>query len=334
MTALEARVRLERAFWTLAGALNERWEPRPGSGYDRRWLEWNSRVRQGRPLDLLHPRTTVDKYSWLRLHHRSPLLPIVSDKVRVRRYVALRGLGSLLLPGVRVYRRPTDIEWSELPERFVAKPNHGSHMVLFCKDRKAFDLKAAERRLGRWLRRNYSLRYAETNYRGIPRRIVVEPLLGLQEPFVEYKIHCACGVPFRVVTVLDRANGVLTLGRNDLDWNRLPKTNTSRKTIEVEAPRPADLDWLLHCATVLSQDLLRCRVDLVRADGRLLFGELTIFHEGGHVPRATEEWDLQEAAYIDLERSDEFVERGRRAVAQLEQSAECEDGSEEPSGSH
>lgn len=324
MRALRARVQAERALWTLLGAVCERWEPPPGSGYDRRWLEWNSLVWQGRPLDLKNPRTTIDKFSWLKLYHRNPLLPIVSDKVRVRRYVALRGLEDLLLDGVRVYRRPSDIPWSHLPERFVAKPNHASQMVLFCTDRRRFNPRAAERRLARWMRRNYSLRFAETNYRGIPRRIVVEPFLGLEEPIVEYKILCACGVPFRIATIFDRTNGVLTLSRHDTDWNRLPKTGVSPRTIEVDAERPADLDRILHCAAVLSQDLLHCRIDLVRADGRLLFGEITVYSEGAHTPRATPEWDLEEASRVHLERSDEFVQRGRCAVEALRRAPELE----------
>lgn len=314
----DAGVALERAFWTLAGYIEPRWEPRPGGGYDRRALEALSRRWQGRGLELQTPASLVDRCSWLKIHHHNPLVRLCSDKLRVRDFVAFKGLCELLVPIVGVYRSAKEIAWDTLPPKFVVKPNHSSQMVLFCRDPASFDRRRAEARLQRWLRRNRSLLYAETNYRGIPRRILVEPLLGEEAPLVEHKIHCACGEVFRIVTILDRTDGRLTLSRNDLQWNRLPKTGVNPYTVEVSIPRPAYGDELVEIARRLSEDFLRCRVDLVHADGRLWFGEITFYSEGGHLPRATPEYDRLEASHFDLSRHEEFMQRDAAVLAELE----------------
>ncbi|MFN3684030.1 MAG: ATP-grasp fold amidoligase family protein [Fimbriimonadaceae bacterium] len=314
----EAGVALERAFWTLAGHVAPRLEPKPGGGYDRRLLQALSRRWQGRDLNLDAPVSLVDKCAWLKIHHHSPLIRLCSDKLRVRDYVAFKGLGDLLVPLVGVYRSVGEIDWGSLPPRFVIKPNHSSQMVLFCRDAATFDRGRAEARLRRWLRRGRSLVYAETNYRGIPRRILIEPLLGETTPLVEHKIHCSCGAVFRIVTILDRTDGRLTLSRNDLQWNRIPKAGVNPNTVEVSVPKPSYLDELVAVARVLSEDFLRCRVDLVHADGRLWFGEITFFSEGGHLPRATEEYDRLEAGRIRLDRHEEYLRRHAEVMARLE----------------
>ena len=314
----DAAMALERAFWTLAGYVEPRWEPRPGGGYDRRLLQALSRRWQGRELDLDSPASLVDRCSWLKLHHHSELIRLCSDKLRVRDYVAFKGLGGLLVPLVGVYRSVGEIDWDALPPKFVVKPSHSSQMVLFCRDAAVFDRRRAEARLRRWLRRNRSLLYAETNYRGIPRRILVEPLLGEETPLVEHKVHCSCGEPFRIVTILDRTDGRLTLSRNDLQWNRLPKPGVNPNTVEVSVPRPTYLDDLVELGRSLSEDFLRCRVDLVHADGRLWFNELTFFSEGGHLPRATPEFDRLEASTIDLSTHGQYLRRHAAVTADLE----------------
>ncbi|MEJ5170767.1 MAG: ATP-grasp fold amidoligase family protein [Fimbriimonadales bacterium] len=308
----------ERAFWTLAGWIDPRLEPRPGGGYDRRLLEANSRRVQGRPLNLQEPVSLVDKISWLKLYHRHPLLTLCSDKLRVREFVAFKGLGHLTVPILQVCRSVREIDWDSLPPQFVLKPNHSSQMVLFCRDPDSFDRARAAARLRRWMRRGRSLLYAENNYRGIPRRILIEPLLGEKTPLVEHKVHCFCGEVFRVVTILDRTDGRLTLSRNDLSWNRIPKTGTNPHTVEVSVPRPTYLDELVAIAETLSGDFLRCRVDVCHADGRLWFGEITFYSEGGHRPRATEEYDRLEASRIRLDRHEEFLERGRSTLQAFE----------------
>ncbi|MDJ0945019.1 MAG: ATP-grasp fold amidoligase family protein [Kiloniellales bacterium] len=295
------------------GALRYRWR----YGNDRRLVEINHLLRTGAPVNLEAPRTYCDKMSHLKLFHDNPLMAFCTDKVSVRRYVAWKGLAETLVPLLAAYERAADFRADDLPARFVAKASHGSGWVLFCRDRQSFDVAAARRRFARWLAEDYSLRRGETNYRGIPPRIVVEPLIEHLESFIEYKFFCFHGAPKFVSVISSRIRGEPVRGIYEMDWRKADYGSEGLKLDPATLPAPPEFARLKAMAEKLAEDFLHVRVDFIVADGDIYFSELTFYNLGGFVPLVPEAMNEVVGGYMDLARAPVYAARGRDVLKAL-----------------
>ena len=85
------------------------------------------RISKGKPINLKNPRTFDEKISWLKLntYYKNPLISMCADKYAVREYVSSCGLSEILNELYGVYDRVEDINWEDLPDKFVLKWNNG-----------------------------------------------------------------------------------------------------------------------------------------------------------------------------------------------------------------
>ncbi len=296
------------------GALRYRWR----YGDDRTLVEINHLLRSGAVLDLEAPRTYCAKLSYLKLFHDNPLITFCTDKVTVRRYLARKGLAGTLVPFLAVCDKAADFRTDDLPARFVAKANHGSGWVLFCHDKARFDAAAARRRFARWLAEDYSLRLGETNYRGIPPRIVVEPFIEHRESFIEYKFFCFHGQPKFVSVISSRLRGAPVRGIYEMDWRKVDYGSAGLTLDPATLPEPPEFDRLKAMAARLAEDFLQVRVDFIVADGTIFFSELTFYNLGGFVPLVPAAMNETVGGYIDLAQAPAYAARGREIMKALE----------------
>ena len=76
----------------------------------------------------------------------------------------------------------------------------------------------------------------------------------------------------------------------DIQFNHLPFLRghpSSTKKIE----KPKNFDEMVKLARLLSKGLSQVRVDLYEINGKVYFGELTLFSASGNVPFVPEVWD-------------------------------------------
>ena len=130
----------------------------------------------GKKLDLKNPQTLDEKLMWLKLntYKDNPLVAQCIDKYAVRFYIESQGCSELLNDLIGVWKRAEEIPFSELPQKFVLKCNHGCGYNIICRDKSIFDSKAAVKRLKHWLREDFWRRFAEINYKTIPPKIICE----------------------------------------------------------------------------------------------------------------------------------------------------------------
>ena len=116
-----------------------------------------------RELNLDNPKTFNEKLMWLKLNRYGddPLVIQCADKYAVREYVEKCGLGHTLNDLLGVWEEAKDVEWSQLPEKFAIKCNHGCGYNIICKDKSRFDIEKAEKTLKRWLKEEHWKEYAE-----------------------------------------------------------------------------------------------------------------------------------------------------------------------------
>ena len=203
-----------------------------------------------------------------------------ADKIKVREYVQSKGLGSLLLEQYAVWDTPEQIDFSQLPERFIIKTNNGCGGHYICTD-KNLDNQSEVRQLMSEDLDVSLLALTEPHYATIEPKIFVEELMGdgfnLPE---DYKFYCINGKVDHVMVICDRKNGerkVITMSK---DWRVLDYI-TKYKKPDHAPEKPDNFDKMVECAEILSKDFEFVRVDLYDVDSRIIFGELTFSPNGG-----------------------------------------------------
>ena len=237
------------------------------------WRYWRAFKR---PLNLSAPMTLNEKLMWLKLevYKNDPLVTQCADKFAVRDFVRSSGCGDTLNELYGVWDRPEDIIWEELPMSFVMKCNHGCGYNILCKDRQKLDVSASERQLKRWQREDFWRRYAELQYKNIPKKIICERFLG--EALLDYKIYCFHGQPRYIMVCQGRNLGVPRFYFFDTQWRFCPITRDGqREQLDFTLPKPRGLEQMLECARRLSAPFYFVRVDMYDVDGAVIFGELT-----------------------------------------------------------
>ncbi|MGH8023946.1 MAG: ATP-grasp fold amidoligase family protein [Limisphaerales bacterium] len=229
---------------------------------------------------LLSPRTFNQKLFYKMIYDRRPLLATFADKLQAREYVRRRIGDEILVKMLLETDRPEEIQFNQLPEKFVAKANHGSGYVRIVNQR--YDDESDVRRTcGEWLSRTYSDANHEWFYEGISPRIIIETFLdgGDGEPPSDYKFYVFNGKTFMIQVDSER----FVEHRRDLfsrDWERLD-VRYVYPAADCPILKPDCLPKMLEIAERLGSEVDFVRVDLYHVGDRIFFGELTNTPEGG-----------------------------------------------------
>jgi hypothetical protein len=86
---------------------------------DERYLKLYYKYIMGLPLDLENPKTFNAKQQWLKLYNRKDIYTTMADKVAVKDYVAGIIGPEYVIPTLKVWKTPGDIDFDALPDQFV-----------------------------------------------------------------------------------------------------------------------------------------------------------------------------------------------------------------------
>lgn len=244
--------------------------------------------------DLRNPRTFNEKLTWLKLHDHNPLYTKMVDKYEAKNYVADIIGQEYIIPTYGVWNRAEDIDFDILPDKFVLKATHDSGRVIICRNKSALDKKEAIREMQVSLNRNFYAVTREWPYRNVKPRIIAEKLLEADngEELADYKIHCFNGVPSIILVCRDRfRDSGLTEDFFDTEWRHLDVRRPGHPNAPVHEDKPAELPGMLELAAVLSKGFPFMRTDFYRMDGRIYFGEITLYPASASVPFIPESFD-------------------------------------------
>lgn len=250
---------------------------------DYRCLNRLYRQRFGRNLDLADPKTYTERLQWLKLFYHHQDMPRCSDKYKVHQYLKEQGHAELCNELLGVYDDAEKIDFDSLPNKFVAKANHGSSWNLICKDKSKFNWKDEAKVMNMWLKLDLYVFGREWNYHEIEPRIVVEKFIE-HEPLNDYKFMCFNGEPLYMQLNNDFE------GKHYVDfyelstWKRLPFTYGVYRRSNRDVDKPPMFDRMMELARELSKPFPFVRVDFYNYDDVILLGELTFFPGGGLLP--------------------------------------------------
>ena len=274
-------------------------------------------LQTGRKLDLKHPKRFTEKLQLYKMKYRNPDMLRCTDKYEVRKYVKEKGLGDCLIPLIGVYNKVEDIDFSSLPNQFVAKTTDGGggNQVLICKDKNKLEVKDFFALMRKWMTAPKGLNAGrewayENNY---PRRIIIEELISdhskqmhqedlvnNDNPLLDYKIFCFDGTP-KFLYLSDTPNHEIVF--LDMDWNILPFGRTDYNLMKDIPAKPNNLTEIIDVAKRLSKGFPHVRVDLYKVGSQVYFGELTFYTASGYIPFTPDSVDFELGKLFELDKN-------------------------------
>lgn len=220
---------------------------------------------------------------WSRMfNERDSKLTLISDKLRVRNYVANRVGGNNLINLLWTGDDPADIPFDELPVKFVIKTNHGCGSNIIVTNKTQLDKERTIKKLRKWLSTNFCEdKYlgTEWGYKNIKPTLIIEEFLEENgKTPVDYKFYCFSGRVEFLSLHFSRFEGHKTrsFGRNfepyDLRYNL--------EQWGGECQRPRNFEGMVQLAESLAKGLAFIRVDLYSVKDDIYFGELTLYPGG------------------------------------------------------
>jgi len=272
----------------------------------------------GRRLNLKDPQDFNEKIQWLKVYSDISIWTDLADKYKVRKYIEESGLQDILVELFGVWKRADEIDFSELPDKFVLKTNHGFGNIILVEDKSKLDIDLTVKKLNKWVKEKYGLVTFEPHYWKTERRIIAEEYLEdrsqkkISSTLIDYKFWCINGEPDIIMVLHNREhlgsketkkNKVLAMKASvyDLDWNL--RTDLISGPLSEEEPfpipRPESFDEMIRICKILSRPFAQVRVDLYEVNGKVYFGELT-FTPGGGLDYFTPEYFLKMGNKMDL----------------------------------
>ena len=271
---------------------------------DAAYLKGCFRAKMGYKLNLKNPQTFNEKLQWLKLYDRNPAYTQMVDKYAVREYIKNTIGEEYLIPLLGVWDSFDEIDFDELPNQFVLKTNHDSGTVVICKDKKTFDVNATREKINKRIDYNYYHLWREWPYKNVKPKIIAEKCMSSPgaDDLTDYKFMCFNGeVKCEFTCTNRRSMEGLNVTFFDTDWNVLPfERHYPADKNEIE--KPAMFSEMLSLSEVIAKDL-KCsfvRMDFYEIEGKIYFGEFTLYPGTGMEEFTPIEWDYTLGSWITL----------------------------------
>lgn len=260
-------------------------------------------------INLKNPKTFNEKLQWLKLHDRKTEYTQMVDKIEAKKYVSTIIGEEYIIPNLGVYDKFEDIDFDKLPNQFVLKCTHDCGGLVICKDKSQFDIDTAERKLNKYLKRDYYFQSREWPYKKVKPRIIAEKYIidSKSQDLLDYKFMVFNGKVKSVFVCSQRKlNSELKVDFFDENWKHLP-FKRYYKNSETAIPKPKTFDEMKLISEKLARNIKASfvRIDFYEVNSQILFGEITFFPGGGWEYFSPEKWDYTFGDWINLQKTTE-----------------------------
>lgn len=243
-------------------------------------------LQTGRKLNLKNPKRFTEKLQLYKKKYRNSDMLRCTDKYEVRKYIADKGYGDYLIPLIGVFDKVEDIDYSKLPNQFVAKSTDGGggNQVLVCNDKTLLPEQDFKKRLSEWMsarkiKKHVGREWAYEN--DYPRRIIIEQLISaddIKKDLSDYKFFCFDGEPHYCQMTNDNSTGE-AIDFYDMEWNHMPfrGMNLACHNVKTAAEKPTDFEQMKEAARKISKGFPFVRVDLYSIKEGIYFSELSLY---------------------------------------------------------
>lgn len=244
------------------------------------------------------PRTFTEKQQWLKLYDNNIQKSLLTDKYYAKKFFE-KNIGSefviplLKINNIEIFYSAKDINFDFLPNQFVLKCTHGSHMNIIVKDKSKLtqkDIKLIKRQLNKWLKINYAFKVGlELHYSNIKPAIIIEKYFNINDDLPDYKFFCFNGEP-KFVWVDQNRNTNHKRTVFNLNYKKLPYNFFKMPDVDL-LEKPKNFNKMIEISKKLSKGFIFSRVDLYNVGGTIYIGEITFSSGSGYIPLYPNEYD-------------------------------------------
>lgn len=275
---------------------------------DKKYLEIEFRSVMNYKLNLNNPITFNEKLQWLKLYDRKEKYINMVDKIAVKEIISKEIGSEYVIPTLKVWDDPDDINIDDLPDQFVLKCNHDSGSIFVCKNKNKFNLKKAKKVLKKQLNKNFYYQGREWPYKNVKPRVLCEKYMTDNEEvdaFTDYKFFCFDGYVDCVMVCIDRNINSPKFYFFDSNW-KLKKLNYRGLNApeNFSLPKPKCIDEMFEIAGKLSKGIPFVRIDLYQSNNQIYFGEFTFYPSSGFDSNLLKSTDEYFGSLISIKRRD------------------------------
>lgn len=267
------------------------------------------RKKKGYDISSNRLETFSEKLIYIKEHYRNSLITLCSDKYYVKEYLKMCGCEEISKQYYGHYKEIKEIDFSQLPDEFFIHCNHMSGCNF--KFSKYMDSKKKIYILNLLkinLKHNWYYNQREWNYKNIEPLIICEECLTNPDGTapLDYKFYCFSGEPKYWMISEGEYNHNVRNHKFDMNCNSIDHYFKHKPTLPLENIKiPKNFDKMVEYVKILCKPFPHVRVDLYNIDGRIVFGELTFFSDGGVVNMVNNDFEKEIGSWIKLEKYSE-----------------------------
>lgn len=257
-------------------------------------LKAHFKRRVGYELDLENPKTFNEKIMWSKLYYQNPLITRCCDKYAVKDYVKEVIGEEYIVPTIARWKRPEDIDFDALPDKFALKVNWSSGYNIIVRDKSKLDREATVEQLKAWMKpdRNSYYQFFNWGFKHMKPVVYAEEYI---EQFAgqvyDYKFFVFGGKVKCLFIATDRLSGNLTYDYFDRDFNYMPVSYGGGGNADPLPEKPKHFEKMIELAEKLAAPFPFCRVDFYELGDVIRLGEMTFYSGGGILPFDPPEYD-------------------------------------------
>lgn len=238
----------------------------------------------------------------MKVYDKNPLYIKLVDKYEVKKYVEEMIGKEYVIPTFGIWDSFEKINFDELPNQFVLKCTHDSGGLVIVKNKKILDMNFARNKIKKALRNNYYYESREWPYKNVKPRIIAEEYMEDEatQELRDYKFFCFDGkVKFMFIASNRQGEGATYFDFYTLDFEKINVKN-GHPNAPYKIEKPVNFEKMIKLSERLSKGIKHVRVDWYEINGRIYFGEMTFYHNGGFVPFIPNEWDDEFGKYLKV----------------------------------
>lgn len=262
---------------------------------DEKYIKHLYKKRFGVEPNLVNPQNFNEKNNWRKLYDRQEIYTDMVDKYKLKQFVESElGVG-YTIPILGVWENANNIDFDELPNKFVLKANHAGGVIV-CRDKETFDKKKAIKELNQTLKLDYYFMSREWPYKNVKRLILCEAYMG--ENLTEYKNYCFNGkLAYTFVWKnISRDDGrkpdPFFCGAYDRNWSKTNLEIDYPSKLDEYIEKPMCYDKLVLAVEKISTGIPFVRIDCFIINNSIYIGEMTFFPWGGFQKFKDEKWNM------------------------------------------
>lgn len=264
----------------------------------------------GKFFSVNSPKKFTEKIQWLKLNENNEIKTYLSDKLSAKDFIQKEIPTLKYAKVLQIAQKFEDINFENLPNKFVIKTNHACKTNTFITDQKQLSeeyKKELNQLYTKYLKLNYAfVNGLELQYNKIKPLIFVEEYLENNKPYPvnQFEVYCFNGEPKYIVDTSFFQNKEGNYRKKNITYNtdgiKQDFYIGFKSLYENTDTKITFSQNMLKYSKILASKFKFARIDFYEINNELYFSEITFTPLSGFIEFIPEEYDLVLGEKLDL----------------------------------